>query len=521
MTQISQSGSLNTTAIVVPDLYVQIVSPQQLTLNGIASNVIGVVGTASWGPVNQPVVLGNLSDLNAYYGSPVVRKYDLGTQVSTAVAQGAAAFIGVRVTDGTDQSASYAMLYSGANTYPALLTAVYSGSLGNSVAINFGPGSKTKTWRLVLSVPGSIPEVFDNIDASAGNAPFWQNFVSAINNGTGPIRGASQLVVASLGSDPTIAPAKVAAQYLLNGSDGASGVTSESLVGLDSTTRSGMYALRGQGCSIGVLADCDDNTTWSLQAAFGLGEGVYMIVTGAAGETIADAVANKAASGTDSYAVKVMMGDWIAWYDATNAQTRLVSPQGFAAGKLASLSPEQSSLNKQLYGVAGSQKTGIAGTSQSSTYSSAELQTLFSAGVDVICNPAPGGSYWAVRSGHNSSSDATVYTDSYTRLTNYIAATLASGMGAYVGQLITSTLFANIRGTLLAFLGNLLSQGILGSTSGATPYAVKCDSGNNPQSRTALGYVQADVQVIYQGINEKFLINLQGGAGVTVTNSTT
>ena len=293
------------------------------------------------------------------------------------------------------------------------------------------------------------------------------------------------------------------------------------LVGLDGTSRTGMFALREQGCSIGILADCDDNTTWSAQAAFGLGEGLYMVVTGTAGETIADAIANKTASGVDSYSVKVLMGDWIAWYDATNAQTRLVSPQGFAAGRLAALSPEQSSLNKPLFSVVGSQKTGIAGTGQSSTYSSAELQALFSAGIDVICNPAPGGSYWAVRCGHNSSSDATVYTDSYTRLTNYVAATLASGMGAYVGQLITSSLFANIRGTLLAFLGNLLSQGILGSTNGSTPYAVKCDSGNNPQSRTALGYVQADVQVQYQGINEKFLINLQGGAGVTVTNSTT
>lgn len=521
MTQISQSGSLNTTAIVVPDLYVQIVAPQQLTLNGVASNIIGVVGTATWGPVSQPVVLGNLAELTAAYGSPVVRKFDLGTQISTAAAQGAAAFIGVRVTDGTDQAASYAMLYSSAGTYPALLTAVYSGTLGNTIAINFGPGSKTNTWRLVLSVPGRIPEVYDNISVMAGNPTFWEALISAVNNGTGPLRSGSQLVVASLGSDPTISPAAINAQTLLNGSDGATNVNAESLVGLDGVSRTGMFALREQGCSIGVLADCDDNTTWSAQAAFGLGEGVYMIATGAAGESIADAVTSKTASGIDSYAVKVLMGDWIAWYDPSNAQTRLVSPQGFAAGRLAALSPEQSSLNKPLYAVVGSQKTGIAGANQSSTYSSAELQTLFSSGIDVICSPAPGGAYWAVRSGHNSSSDATVYMDSYTRLTNYIAATLSSGMGIYVGQLITSTLFANVRGTLLAFLGNLLAQGILGSTNGSVPYAVKCDSGNNPQSRTSLGYVQADVQVQYQGINEKFLVNLQGGAGVTVTNSTT
>lgn len=521
MTQISQAGTLNTTALVVPDLYVQVVAPQLLVLNGVPSNVTGVVGTASWGPVNQPVLLGNMAQLITNFGPPVPRKYDLGTHVATAATQGASAFAGVRVTDGTDQAANYAMLYSSAGTYPALLTAVYSGSLGNAIAINFTAGSRANSWRLVLSMPGGVPEVYDNIDASQGAAAFWQDLVSAINNGSGAIRGGSQLVVASIGTDPTIAPASVIAQTLLHGSDGAEGVTAQSLLGVDGVTRTGMYALRGQGCAIGVLADCDSNVTWSSQVAFGLSEGVYMIVSGPAGETSASAIANKQAAGVDSPAAKVMFGDWIAWYDASNQITRFVSPQGFVAGRLAALSPEQSSLNKPLAGILGSQRTGVVGSSQSSTYSGAELQALFSAGIDVVCNPAPGGSYWAVRAGHNASSSASVSSDSYTRLTNYISMTLAAGMGGYVGQLITSTLFANIRATLLAYLGNLLSQGVLGSTDGSTPYAVKCDANNNPQSRTALGYVQADVQVRYQGINEKFLVNLQGGAGVQVTATAT
>ena len=274
-----------------------------------------------------------------------------------------------------------------------------------------------------------------------------------------------------------------------------------------------MYALRGQGCAIALLADTDANATWSTQVAFGLSEGVYMILTGPAGDTVNSAVQNKQSAGVDSYAAKLMFGDWIAWYDQTNQQTRLVSPQGFVAGRLANLTPSDSSLNKQLFGVVGSQRSGAIGSSQTSTYSIAELQTLFSAGIDVICNPAPGGSYWAVRCGHNSSSNAAINGDNYTRLTNYISATLAAGMGGYVGQLVNQSLFGNIRATLLAYLGNLLSQGILGSTTGSTPYAVQCDSTNNPLSQTSLGYVQADIQVQYQGINEKFLVNLQGGAG--------
>ena len=35
-------GTLNTTALIVPDLYVQIVPPQTLNLNGIPSNMVGL-----------------------------------------------------------------------------------------------------------------------------------------------------------------------------------------------------------------------------------------------------------------------------------------------------------------------------------------------------------------------------------------------------------------------------------------------------------------------------------------------
>jgi hypothetical protein len=61
---------------------------------------------------------------------------------------------------------------------------------------------------------------------------------------------------------------------------------------------------------------------------------------------------------------------------------------------------------------------------------------------------------------------------------------------------------------------------MLGSTDGSTPYSVICDTSNNPQSRTALGYVQCDAQVQYQAINEKFIINIEGGQTVQVQRQT-
>ena len=53
-----------------------------------------------------------------------------------------------------------------------------------------------------------------------------------------------------------------------------------------------------------------------------------------------------------------MHGDWLFWNDPVNQLVRLVSPQAFAAGRLSNLSPEQSSLNKEIAGIVGSQKSG-------------------------------------------------------------------------------------------------------------------------------------------------------------------
>ena len=63
-------------------------------------------------------------------------------------------------------------------------------------------------------------------------------------------------------------------------------------------------------------------------------------------------------------------------------------------------------------------------------------------------------------------------------------------------------------------------QGLLGSTDGNLPFSVICDTSNNPASRTNLGYVQSDAQVQYQAINEKFIVNMEGGQTVQVSRQT-
>lgn len=504
---INQSGAINTTALIVADVYLNVVPPQTTNLNGVPTNVIGAVGTASWGPSNVPVIISDMASYAAAFGAVQNRTNDMGTAVATAVQQGANNFRCVRVTDGSDLFAAAQLGGTGA----LALTAKYTGSVGNLLSVSISTGSAAGTWRITVALPRQVVENFDNI-AGTGNQ-FWLAAANAINAGSSILRGPSALVTAVAGAS-TSAP--VAGTVAFSGGTDGAGVSTSNLLGSDAL-RTGVYALRNQGVSVGMVADLTDPTAWTTLAGLALSEGIYFFAGIAPSTTVAAAVALKASAGIDTYSLKLMHGDYLYWQDTTNAALRLVSPVGFAAGRMVNLSPQNSSLNKPIAAVAGSQKSGLAGNGQVASYSSAELQLLVQAGIDVICNPSPGGTYWACRAGHNSSSNAAVQGDNYTRMTNYIASTLNAGMGVFIGEPINPRLFDRISATQNSYLQAMLSQGMLAlQPDGSLPYKVVCSAANNPQSRTSLGYVQADVQVTYMGITEKLIINLEGGTTVTI-----
>jgi hypothetical protein len=504
---ITQSGQINTTALLVPDIYVQIVAPPQLSLNGVPSNKLGIVGTASWGPVNSPVNVGNLTQAAAAFGPVMNRLNDLLTAVAIAGMQGANNFVMVRVTDGTDAAAA-ATVQGTCLT----LTSKYTGSLGNQASVTVAAGTKAGTWKVTVGMPGYLSESFDNIGLGlAGNA-LWVAIAAAINNGTTSLRGPSNLIVAAAGAGTT-APSP-ATYPLAGGSDGVTTITGATLLGQDVVPRTGMYALRSTGASVVMLADLADSTTFSTQVAFGLSEAAYMVASGPSGDTIANAVTTKATAGIDSYSMKLMLGDWIYWNDTYNNLQRLVSPQSVVAGELAALSPQFSTLNKPLNGIVGTQKSAAY-----QQYSSADLQQLAAAGIDVVCNPSPGGTYFACRIGHNTSSNPMTNGDNYTRLTNYIATTINSGIGIFVGQLQTPTEQQEAQSTIGHYLDSLSTNGLIGNAAGTLPYSVEVDAGNNSLASEALGYQIATVLVQYQAIVEKFIVNLTGGTSVQVTAS--
>jgi uncharacterized protein len=658
MPQIVQQGQINLAALNVPDLIVQIIPPQ-LLINGIPSNIVGLVGSAVWGPKNVPTIIGGYQGYTAQFGLPQPRKYDMGTCLWNATQQGAQAFRCVRVTDGTDTASSVVI-----QTNCLTITSLYTGSGGNGIVATTQPGSQIGSQRIITTMGSMVPEIFDNItqgivgftvtagsytvcpaaitlgaptmsngvqavayptlavqgtptvgtggtgnavndvltlsngvqvkvltvssgavatvslvNAGAVNAgqtaptnpvavtsttgsgtgatfsltwglgqptiqtggqgynaaptatlvggtgtggsvqaniAYWLNMANAINNGVSGLRGPSQRVSATAGVG-TATP--TAASYTLSGgTDGAAPANigaygTPNLIGQDAIPRTGMYAMRSALISMAALVDCDDSTTWTTQIAFGMSEGIYMVGTGPVGDTIADATTVKANAGIDNYTFKLMFGDWVYINDPVTGAQRLTSPQGFILGIMGNQSPEQSPLNQQLYGIVGTQKsqTGIQ-------YTNADLQALSSAGIDVICNPCPGGAYFGCRLGINTSSNLAVNGDNYTRLTYFIARTIAQGCGSYVGQLQTPQERLEAKTTLSAFFSNLQTLGMIGTADGSDAFQVTLDDSNNPQTLVALGYQFAYCQVIYLAVIRYFIIDLEGGQTVTITD---
>jgi hypothetical protein len=499
-------GAINLNAQVVPDLFVTITPPRVQLISGVATDVAGIVGTASWGPIGIPQIVGGYSDYVRNFGPLLARPRDMGTLVAVANQQGATSFRCVRVTDGTDTAAQVVILVN-----CLTVTSKHSGSLGNKTSIAISPGSKTGTYRAVVSLAdaGFIPEAFDNVEGS-GNA-FWVNLAETINNGQFGTRSGSEIVIATAGAGTT---APVTATYTLaGGTDGAASVTDAMLVGLDTTPRTGMYALRGSGASVAALAECTDTSTWPAQVAFGSSEGIYMMLQGPKGDTVSSAIASKASAGIDSYAAKVLFGDWVYWQDnQSGIPERLVSPQGVALGRYATLSPEQSALNKPVFAVIGTQRTKLA-----RPFSRADLQALGQAGIDTITNPLPGGAYFGFRFGRNSSSNPVLRGDNYTRMTHFLALSMDQGMGRFVGRLHSESLRRQCKQTLDAFLEAMMPTSQDALDGMIEDFLVICDESNNPPNRRGMGWLAATVQVRYLSVVEFLHVALEGGQTVQIT----
>lgn len=329
--------------------------------------------------------------------------------------------------------------------------------------------------------------------------------------------GAATLNIGSVAS-----PAQIT-YTLSGGTNGNATITSATLLGSDTANpRTGMYALRNQvGGGMVMLADADDSTKWPAQRDFSQSESCYVIGTGPAGyqDNISGMSTLLQNSGINFYGFSVLQGDWCQFNDPFNNVTRYISPQSFKCEELASQLPSSSALNKPANGIVGTQKTN-----EGRVYSDAELSQLRTGRIEVITRPLPvSQSQFGCRLGINTSSNPLEQTDNYPRMVNFLGLTILNAMGQFIGQPQTPTVRLQCSALIETFLSNLFTLGMIGDVNQPgdpnAAYKVILDDSNNPNSRVALGFMQADVQVNIFSIIQYLVVNLSVQQGGLVTVS--
>ena len=265
MPQIVPAGSLNLTALQDPDVYIQVLNPPNF-VRGVPTDVIGLVGTASWGPTNLPVSLGSGNDAQNAFGPisnlSLYDPYDLATDLflafgqasSNATLQGFA----VRVTDGTDTVASVSLTGS-ATAIPATATLTGTITIGDTLQLTFTSSGFTGSPVTVFYVTKTGDTL---TTATAGLA-------AAVNNSAvlsaASIYALASGTIATLYSPSTLSPSLVVTRNVL-------GAATETItVGTGSTSTAGATAAALYtgilGAQVRVVVSANPKSTSSLNVA--------------------------------------------------------------------------------------------------------------------------------------------------------------------------------------------------------------------------------------------------------------
>ncbi len=409
-------------------------------------------------------------------------------------------------------------LASGSGTTAGLtVTAISTGSLGNKISVTFAAGSTSSTTTAtVIGFAGQV-EVYPNLP----NVGFWRAFSNGLSKGLSTFRGPSQWLVPSA-AVPGVGAPTPGTITLAGGTDGRTGVTTGDLLGSDTATpRTGLYALRALQPAIGVtwiVGLTDPSAAASLQQ-FGDSEATSVLQALPAGDTTAQALTAAQSSGIADPAF-AWVTDWAYFFDSINNQVRLVPPTPIIAGRICTLTPEQSPGNKSVNLVIGTVRNNPYTGNQ--PYTPSEVAQLENAGIMFISNPIPAGAQFGIRHGQTTSLDPATAPFEYWRMTAYLARSFAGSMGKYVDQLQSQRPDDPLRRQIRLDLNNFLQllqgagqiDGFLVTCKLATASNAVPGNGINTPASIAQHYLYALAQVTYLSSARFFILSLQGGTTV-------
>ena len=397
-------------------------------------------------------------------------------------------------TTGVGSGATFNTGLFGVNTVIPTTAGAYTALPSSPVAQGSTTGSGTGATFTVLW--GLL-----SVAVTAGGTGYDSTSIFSVTGGGGTGGAAGALVIGAAGAP------NLTTYTLSGGTDGYNGVVGTTLL-------AGMSALINTNVSLFALIDCSDSTTFSNQVAFAQTNASIAILTGPSGQSVAQAITAIQGAAINSTSFVYLVGDYVSYLDTYNNNiVRLITQQSYYAGLMGNLSPEQDPLNKQVFGLLGTQSSA-----QNFIYPDAQVILMMESGIDVIAYPSPGGNYFSCQTGKAGSTDLSINDVYIQRMANYLALSLSKSgvLGAYIGQLQTQSARASARNSISSFLQNLVG------TQQIEAFSVLLDDSNNPIDRVRLGFMTANVSVQLFTAIIVFVINLDvGTASVQTIQPTT
>lgn len=468
--------------MIIPGTYIEVRSEGLIGVSGIGTGNVGVVGTASRGPVDQVRVLGSYAEALETFGSydawpaasgDVPKALTLVRTLEQAFRGGASTVYAVRVANtGATPMASTTWTVRTGNADAFTLTATSPGTWANDVQAKVETTGEPATSATLTLTLGRTRESFTaaTAEALAAQVNEGSRFVTA-----GAVAAAHRGKVPSAVEAPTVV------------STNGDPATTVELAG-------GLARLASQPVNIVVAGGFDAKTAAAtvlahLEATENDGR-ERIAVMGASTDVPADVISNDSSKGSNPRLVLVAPG--IVADDAArtgaNRRVRLPAPYAAAlvAGRMSTLAPHVSLTNKD-----------VAADGLTREYTRAEQKQLLGSQVMVLV-PNLG-----IRVLKGITTDTGAFRQvSVRRVVDYAKAGVRLGSNPYIGRLNNARVRAALRATLDGFLSGMVLDEML------TGYTLDV-SATRAQEITGQAVVVMTLQPTFSIDFVKVIMNLQ------------
>src|SRR3954471_5527247 len=446
--------------MVIPGTYIEVRAEGLISVGGVSTGTIGIVGTASRGPVDTVVSVGSLAEARAVFADPdaftAPRITDHPLTLMRALEQtyagGAANVLAVRVANGDPVAATLPIRAAG-NTDGFTLTARgtldeagaevanSSGTWGRDIGVKVESDSSTGSvrWRLTLT-NGAIREIYEGANVGEVRAkmiPGAGQRGSALVS-VGPVSNAGSAF------DPVAGTTLGVGTGATAGADGANASPVDVVAGLT--------ALESRAVNILLVAGIGANVIGTAVLAH-VGktesegrERIAILGAGAPGtSTSAEGAKNDALAASDDRVVVVAPG--LVTTDGVTGATVTLPPSYLAAvvaGRLSTLAPQISMTNKTVPAV-----PDVA-------YSTALLGGLLDAHVLVVRQKFGSQVVKAITTSGKPFDQISIR-----RIVDYAKAGVRLGADPYIGRLNNPRVRAALKATLDGFLSQMVLDEML------------------------------------------------------------